>query len=148
MILNVSFGIFALLPQGWIFMTIIILLECFILSYLTTKLRYDKLIYSTIFISNFLSGLVGFGISILLNGGWWLVVWFPWVSNHEVGENDFNELMIYYGCAFVLTLFIEGLINYLFLRKTYSSSKILYYTLLINIISYTFGSIALYSYSF
>lgn len=148
MILNVSFGIFALLPQGWIFMTIIILLECVILSYLTTKFRYDKLIYSTIFISNFLSGLVGFGISILLNGGWWLVVWFPWVSNHEVGENAFNELMIYYGCAFVLTLLIEGLINYLFLRKTYPSSKILYYTLLINIISYTFGSIALYSYSF
>lgn len=28
-----------------------------------------------------------------LNGGWWLVVWFPWVSKHEVDIHSWQEAL-------------------------------------------------------
>ena len=148
-LLNVSFGIYAFLPQGWIFMVSIILLECIGLSYLLTKKWKDGKIYKTIIISNLISGIVGIIGSMILNGGWWLVVWFPWVSNNEVrGTEGFKWLAILYAIAFVLTILIEGLVNYLMLKKTYSKPQILRMTLIVNIMSYALGSLAMYTYSF
>jgi len=81
-ILNVSFGIYAFLPQGWIFMIAIILIECLILSNLLAKNWVDLAVFTTVTIANVCSGIVGFAGSMALNGGWWLVVWFPWVSEN------------------------------------------------------------------
>lgn len=148
-ILNVSFGIYAFLPKGWVFMISIIIIECISLSYLLTNKWFDMIAYKTVFFSNLISGIVGIIGSILLNGGWWLVVWFPWVSDHEVkGIEAVRWLILFYAIAFVLTLLIEGLFNYLFLKKKYSNSLILKSTLIINMISYLLGSFAMYSYSF
>ena len=148
-LLNVSFGIYAFLPQGWIFMVSIILMECLGLSYLLTKKWKDGKIYKTIIISNLISGIVGIIGSMILNGGWWLVVWFPWVSDNEVsGTEVFKWLAILYAIAFVLTILIEGLVNYLMLKKDYSKPQILRMTLIVNIISYALGSLAMYTYSF
>ncbi|WP_121666166.1 hypothetical protein [Mesonia aquimarina] len=147
--LNVSFGIYAFLPQGWIFMIAIILIECVVLSYMLTKKYGDKKAYKTACLSNLISGIIGFIGSMALNGGWWLVVWFPWVSANEVnGEEGFNSLAFFYAIAFVLTLLIEGLVNYLMLKNNYKTSKIIKTTLIVNIISYSIGSLAMYSYSF
>ncbi len=55
--LNVSFGIYAFLPQGWIFMIAIILIECLGLSKLLTTKWNDTKIYTTVFISNLISGI-------------------------------------------------------------------------------------------
>ena len=148
-LLNVSFGIYAFLPQGWIFMFLIILIECLGLSYSLTKKWKNKKIYKTVIISNLVSGIIGIIISIILNGGWWLIVWFPWVSDHEVsGTEGFKWLAIVYLIAFILTIFIEGFINDLMLNKIYSKSKILKMTIIINLISYCLGSVAMYTYSF
>ncbi len=148
-VLNVSFGILTFLPQGWIFMLAIILIECLGLSYILNKKWYYKKAYKTAILTNIISGIVGFIGSMILNGGWWLVVWFPWVSSHEVsGREGFKWLAIFYGIAFVLTLLIEGLVNYLLLKKDYHTSKIIRATLIVNIISYAIGSLAMYSYSF
>ena len=130
-------------------MVSIILLECIGLSYLLTKKWKDGKIYKTIIISNLISGIVGIIGSMILNGGWWLVVWFPWVSNNEVrGTEGFKWLTILYAIAFVLTILIEGLVNYLMLKKTYSKPQILRMTLIVNIMSYALGSLAMYTYSF
>jgi hypothetical protein len=148
-LLNVSFGIYAFLPQGWIFMVSIILIECIGLSYLLTKKWKDGKIYKTIIISNLISGIVGIIGSMILNGGWWLVVRFPWVSNNEVcGIEGFKWLVIFYAIAFVLTILIEGIVNYLMLKKDYSKLQILKMTVVVNIISYALGSLAMYTYSF
>lgn len=148
-LLNVSFGIIAFLPQGWVFMVSIILLECIGLSYLLTKKWKNDKIYTTIILSNLISGIVGIVSTLILNGGWWLVVWFPWVSSFEVrGTEEFNQLVILYIVAFVLTILIEGLVNYLMLKKNYSKPKIVKMTLVVNILSYVLGSIAMYTYSF
>lgn len=153
-LLNVSFGIFAFLPQGWLFMAFVILIECLFLSKFLNHKWLDKRIYCVIAASNVISGLVGIVVSMILNGGWWLVIWFPWVSNKEVFDFSDNStevlrwLTIYYLCAFILTILLETITNWLFLKKQYETKKIIKTTLLVNIISYIIGSIVLYSYSF
>ena len=78
--LNVSFGIYAFLPMGWLFMAFVILGEGFLMSWYLIRKKFDKKIYLTETVSNIVSGAVGIITTLALNGGWWLVVWFPWVS--------------------------------------------------------------------
>lgn len=148
-LLNVSFGIYAFLPQGWLFMLFVISIECLFLSKLLNNKWTNRQIYATVIISNVVSGIIGITISLLLNGGWWLIVWFPWVGDYEVrGENALLALSLYYLCAYLATIILEALINWVCLRKQYPAKKILVNTLLVNTISYIVGSIILYSYSF
>ena len=117
-------------------MIAIILIECLGLSYILNKKWHDKNAYKTAILSNLISGLIGFIGSIILNGGWWLVVCFPWVSTHEVcGTEGSKWLAIFYGIAFVFTLLIEVLVNYLILKKDYQKSTIIRSILIVNIIS-------------
>lgn len=151
--MNVSFGIFAFMPHGWLFMLFIIALEC-ALSYVFLPKR-DKEAPSpnkrAIVTSNVVSGAMGIWLSLLLNGGWWLVVWFPWVSDHEVTFSTTNQIIffvVYYLAAFILSVIIEFFVNYLFLRKYYFCKQKFLMTLYVNICSYILGSIILYAVSF
>jgi hypothetical protein len=138
------------LPQGWLFMAFVIFIESLLLTKFLNHCWFSKRIYTVTTITNVISGIVGIIISMALNGGWWLVVWFPWVGNNEVDTNfeGLKWLSIFYISAFVLTIIIEMILNYLFLRKQYKRKKILISTLIANIISYFIGTIVLYSYSF
>ena len=80
-----------------------------------------------------------------------MVVWFPWVSSHEVDfsiPNVLTVFIIYYIVAFVLSVVIELLINYSMLGKIYPAKKIFRTTLLVNLASYFLGSIIIYSLGF
>jgi len=150
-LLNVSFGIYAFLPQGWLFMTFVIILECIIMTRVLLPKWFDKRIYGTAISTNLISGLAGIMISMILNGGWYLVVWFPWVSSHEIDltkKEALQGLIIFYAVAFVLTLILETITNILFLRKCYPTKQIIKATVIANILSYAVGTIVLYSYSF
>lgn len=150
-LLDVSFGIFAFLPQGWVFMLFVIVLECLVMARLLLPKWFDNKIYKITALTNIISGLTGIIISMILNGGWYLVVWFPWVSSNEINLSNkgaLNELIFFYAVAFVLTLIIETIINVLFLRNQYSKQQIIKATLIANILSYAVGTIVLYSYSF
>jgi hypothetical protein len=150
-LLNVSFGIYAFLPLGWMFMAFIILLECWMNSELLLDELFNKKIWVSTTITNIISGLIGIGLSMILNGGWWLVVWMPWVSKNEIDLSNPKELMaisIYYGIAFILTVLIEFNLNFLFLKSVYTKKKILRTTILSNVMSYIFGSFIMYIYSF
>ena len=150
-LLDVSFGIFAFLPQGWLFMIFVILIECLFLSKFLEKNWKNTKIYKVAAVSNIVSGIAGIVISMLLNGGWWLVVWFPWVSNSEIdirNRESLEWIIVFYIGAFILSIIIETFINWLFLRKKYKNKEIILSTLWVNIISYIIGSVVLYSYSF
>ena len=151
LLLNVSFGILILMPQGWIIMILIMLLESFISSELLCKRILNGRITAIVFLANTISGLFGIIMTLILNGGWWLVVWFPWVSSHEVDfslPNALTGFIIYYIVAFVLSVVIELLINYSMLGKIYPAKKIFRTTLLANLSSYLLGSIIIYSLGF
>lgn len=145
---NVSFGIFALLPVGWLFMALVILLECWVASRMLAHRKFDKSVCVSIIVANIVSGIVGFVLSLLHNGGWWLVVWFPWVGSHEVGHNALWGLAAYYLIAFVLSVLIEWGVNALFLSKHYGRKPVFNTTLVVNVLSYLLGSLVLYSISF
>lgn len=148
---NVSFGIFAFLPQGWLFMLFVIFIEGSLLSKSLTGSWKQKKFYRVSLVTNVVSGIAGFLLSMALNGGWWLVIWIPWVSRNEVNiftRTGLINLVIYYTLAFVLTIVIETVINLLLLKKQYNSIRIIKTTLAVNLISYLIGSIVLYSYSF
>lgn len=145
-LLDVSFGIFAFTPYGWLFMLFVILCEAILMSKCLAKANFNKLIYWSQITGNVVSGITGIIISMALNGGWWLVVWFPWVSKHEVNIHHHGQLMwliIYYLVAFLLTLIIEFGINYLFLHKSYHTKRIGSATLKVNIATYVWGAILL-----
>ena len=79
-----------------------------------------------------------------LNGGWWLVVWFPWVSSHEVDIHSPQEawgLIIYYLVALILSVLIELLMNHLVLRKLYPFRKTFRATMIANAASYALGAV-------
>lgn len=147
---NASFGLYAFLPMGWCFMILIMLLESVCMSKFLENRYYDLPIYKKIFLSNTISGTIGIVISMMLNGGWWLVCWFPWVGSHEVSHTleSYQALFIFYLSAFVLTLITEGFINHHYFSEKYGKRRILILTLDVNAISYLVGSAALYSFSF
>ena len=144
LLLNVSFGIYAFLPMGWLFMAFIIVAEAFLMSKYLIQQNFNKRIWGSAAISNIISGIVGIIITMMLNGGWWLVVWFPWVSSHEVNVHNSNHLwglIIYYLVAMILSVLIELLVNHLILRKEYSFKKTLNATLIANAFSYFVGAV-------
>jgi hypothetical protein len=150
-LLDVSFGIFAFMPQGWLFMAFLILIECFTMTGILLPKAFDKRIFLVTTLTNVISGAVGIFISMTLNGGWWLVVWLPWVSKHEIDlsiKGELQRLIIYYAAAFVLTLVLEAIINIPLLSQQYPTRKILKATLIANMLSYAAGSLILYSISF
>lgn len=149
--LDVSFGIFAFMPQGWLFMAFVIIVECLALTRWLLPVWYNKRVYGVTVLTNIISGLTGIVISVALNGGWFLVVWFPWVSKNEIdlkSKGALPALMIFYLLCFILTLIIEIITNILFLKSTYTKRKIFQATLVANVISYAIGTLVLYSYSF
>ena len=142
--LNVSFGIYAFLPMGWLFMAFIILGEAFLMSRYLVRKKFDKKIYLSATVSNIVSGALGIITTMALNGGWWLVVWFPWVSSHEVDIHSRQEalaLVIYYIAALILSVLIELLVNHLMLRKQYPFKKTFRATLIANAFSYILGAV-------
>lgn len=142
--LNVSFGIYAFLPMGWLFMAFVMLGEGFLMSWHLIRKKFDKKLYLTAALSNIVSGAVGIITSLALNGGWWLVVWFPWVSKHEVDIRDPQSLLVlvlFYIAALILSVLIELLVNHLMLRKRYPFKKTLHATLIANAFSYILGAV-------
>ena len=57
--LNVSFGIYAFLPMGWLFMAFIILGEAFLMSRYMVKKKFDKKISLSATVYNIVSGASG-----------------------------------------------------------------------------------------
>ena len=130
--------------MGWLFMAFVILGEAFLMCKYLIQKKFNKRIYISAAVSNIVSGAIGIIASLALNGGWWLVVWFPWVSSHEVDVHDTTQLwflIIYYFVALILSIFIEVFVNNLFLRKQYKFKKILNASLIANAFSYALGAI-------
>src|SRR5438477_12264451 len=145
-LLDVSFGIFAFMPEGWLFMAFIILIECFTMTRILLPKAFDKRIFLVTTLTNVISGVVGIFISMVLNGGWWLVVWLPWVSRHEIHlsqKGEVQALIVYYVAAFVLTLIIETVLNIPLLSQHYQTRKIIRATVIANVLSYAAGTLLL-----
>ncbi len=65
-LLNVSFGILILMPQGWMIMILIMMLESIITSELLCKRILGGRITATVFLANIISGLFGIIITLII----------------------------------------------------------------------------------
>lgn len=107
MLANVSFGIFAFHPLGWALMLAVIGMEALALRALPgAQPRRNRFVVSLA--SNALSGIVGFVVSMGLTGGWWLVVWVPWVTANEASYKHWPKLIAFMGIAYVASVVIES----------------------------------------
>ncbi|EPF27433.1 hypothetical protein HMPREF1221_00241 [Treponema socranskii subsp. paredis ATCC 35535] len=114
--LNVSMAILILMPQGWAIIAAILLLEAG-LFYLFLKHEYKfKKIFWRLTVSNLVSGISGFILSLVLNGGWLGVFWFPWIGSHEIQFMS-PFFILYFFIIFAITLLIEIPINIILFRK-------------------------------
>lgn len=97
-------------------MAFVILIACLILTKLFNQVWFNKKIYGVSALTNVISGIVGMAISMILNSGWYFVVWFPWVNSNEItlsNKESPNGLTIFYLGAFMLTVIAETLTNWL-----------------------------------
>ncbi|MFZ5495917.1 MAG: hypothetical protein ACOZE5_11360 [Verrucomicrobiota bacterium] len=146
---NVSFGIYAFMPLGWVFMAAIVLLEISLISRLLGGVWWKKEFMWPVIVANAVSGVIGFAVSLFMNGGWWLVVWMPWVSPNEVDlAKQFTVISIYYAGAFLISVVAESVIEQLMLRGRAGKKKVWLACAFSNIASYVLGGAVLYSWSF
>ncbi len=146
-----SFGKYASMPMGWIFMAAIVLIEALVMSYVIRAKRFDTGVMLATTVSNVASAVAGSVISKVINDGWMLVVWFPWVSMVEVDTSNSDSLFefaIYLVGAFVGTVLIELIINGLLLRRHDYFKSVAVATVISNVISYIVGCTIMYTYSF
>lgn len=115
MIGNVSFGILAFSPLGWGLMVLVILLEGFLLARLLPTAT-GRSPYTTALVANAASGAVGLFASAALTGGWWLVIWVPWVTAQEAGSDQWPTLAVFMLAAYVGSVVIESLVTTRMLR--------------------------------
>ena len=149
-LLATSFGKYASLPMGWIFMTCIVIVEALIMSQILSRRMLNPRVLLPTIISNIVSGTVGAVVSKALNKGWMLVIWFPWVSSLEVDADNQESLfsfIVYFVAAFVGTVLIEILLNGMFM-KSRGFKRVMRATIISNVITYLVACFILYTCSF
>lgn len=150
--LNVSFGLFALIsPLSWAYDMVVLVLESYLASRMLLKVRYDLQVYATVCLSNVVSGLIGLGLTLLLTGGWIIVIWLPYVGPREVTGpplGPWGNFAMWYFLAFVLSVGIEFLVNWLCLRRRFDRRSLWRMTWKVNVITYLLGTVFVYSISF
>ena len=152
---SIYFGKYAFMPIGWLFMAYVVLIEIVMMSRFLSRSKNRSFFNSRVaiatFISNLVSAIIGVCTSIAINGGRLLTVWFPWVSSREVDvtkEEQLFSFVLYIAVAFVATVIIEMIVNYLFLNSRYKFRQVMRATIIANMMSYLLACFALYYYSF
>mgnify|MGYP001210797525 CR=1 FL=1 len=133
MLCNVSFGILAFSPLGWVLMLIVILLEGFLLALFLPNAS-GKSHYVTSLVANAVSGAAGFAVSMSVTGGWWLVIWVPWVTSAEASLEQWPYLAGFMMVAYFGSVAIECLVAATLLRGV-TFSRILGTQALVNLTS-------------
>ena len=110
MLANVSFGILAFHPIGWALMLAVIGVEAVMLRRFCNADATTPRLFLVSAVANGVSGAVGFAVSLWLNGGWWLVVWVPWVTANEAVRSQWPQLAAYMAIAYALSVVIETVV--------------------------------------
>lgn len=134
MLANVSFGILVLHPIGWGLMLAVIGVEALLLRRFSGATATTQRYFLVSAVANAVSGAVGFAASIWLNGGWWLVVWVPWVTANEAGMHQWPKLAVYMAVAYALSVVIEAAVVKLMLPRV-SLGRVLAVQIAVNLVT-------------
>ena len=121
-------------PYPFIILFIIGLIEGIIASKLLSGKSFNRRILLTILLANVIGYFGESGLSIILNGGYRMFVWIPWVK--LLNNKDLLNYLLSFPIIFTFTILFEFPISWIFLRKEYHWKKILLSIVRINIISW------------
>ena len=145
---NVSMAILIIMPQGWAIISAILLLEVSLFYFFLKRQYKFGGLFWRLTISNLVSGVLGFALSLILNGGWLGAFWFPWVSSNEITFMS-PYFIIYFLIIFIITLIIEIPINILLFKKLgINWKKTLTTSLIVNAITNIGCAFIIYLFSF
>jgi hypothetical protein len=113
---NVSFGVLAFSPVGAFLMLLVVAVEMVLLSRLTRTVSRKPNYFLLSLTANAASGLVGLMVSVGITGGWWLVVWVPWVTAAEASREQWPALAGFMAVAYIGSVAIESAVTMAFLR--------------------------------
>ena len=110
MLTNVSFGILVVHPIGWALMLAVIVMEWLALRRCLIPAESKSNGFGVSLAANAVSGLIGLVLSIGIRGGWWLVVWVPWVTANEASSPHWPRLATFMAVAYVGSVLIETMV--------------------------------------
>ncbi len=131
---NVSFGALVFGPIGWGLMLSVFVAEWVLLTWLTTRRLFNRDSLRASIVSNSVSGIIGIAWSTLHNGGWWLVLWIPWVSGNELEGSDPWGFFAYFIVACFVSIGVECVVNLWILGK-HGRELVIYATIVANLVS-------------
>jgi hypothetical protein len=145
-----SFGKYASHPLGWSVFLLVIIAEGIIMSQFLENKKFEARIMLPCCVSNIVSAVAGALLSKVVNNGWMLVVWFPWVSSVDIDLNNSESFITFVTTlvgAFIFTVIIEVILNWM-MMKSRGFKRVMSATVLANVISYVVACFFLYAYSF
>lgn len=145
-----SFGKYASHPLGWFVILLVIIAEGIIMSQFLENKKFEPRIMFPCCVSNIVSAIAGAMLSKVVNNGWMLVIWFPWVSSVDIDINISGSFLTFITTlvgAFIVTVIIEVILNRMMI-KSRRFKRVMSATVLANVISYVVACFFLYVYSF
>ncbi len=132
-VFRISFREYFWTPLPFLFLLIIAFFEGCIASRLLKREKFNKYIITAFLISNITGYFIEYFLSIFVNGGNIMLVWIPWVK--IIGPQDLFNYLISFPLIFIMTLLIEGSMNWLLLSSSYPLPTIFKVTLRANFVS-------------
>jgi hypothetical protein len=135
---------------GWVFLFVVVLAECILLSKYLRNNWYSSKVFKTVFISNIVSGFICFVAMYAqsrLDSVHDLGVMIASVPVY-VDEWEIKPFMtiVFLLQHFIIFLFIELILNYFLLKKKVKTRKLVYGTIGVNAISFVFWVVVFFSY--
>lgn len=144
-----SFGQVIFYPYGIIFILLVIIAECMVVSKLISFVYINKNVWIVVFVANWISATLEYLASYCVDAVCWPVLWLPLVSNYDIAAPcDINTFIIYYFSTFLITIIIEIGVLLLMFRNKYRSKEVVKATMLSNLLTFIFGSLVMYSCTF
>lgn len=132
-VFRISFREYFWTPLPFLFLLITALLEGCIASRLLKRENFNKYLITALLISNITGYFIEYFLSVFINGGNIMLVWIPWVK--IIGSKDLFNYLISFPLIFIVTLLVEGAMNWLLLSSSYPLSTIFKVTLRTNFVS-------------
>lgn len=133
-IFRVTFSHYFWTSIPFIVLLIIALMEGCIASWLLKNKTFNRQIIIVIIISNAIGYFSEYFLSVLINGGHILLVWIPWVK--IIGTIDLIDYILSFPFIYLVTVLVEGSVNWLLLKHNFANKKILKTTIQINLVSF------------
>lgn len=131
---------------GWFFLFFVLISESLLLSKYLTKTWLSKNVFVSVIVANLITTVIGYFLLDVEKNGGHLLNWIPvyyYHGNVRIGPTSSLFLL-----SFMMSAIIEGLVNWVMLKKHFAPKKVLSGTFLANLFTYIAGAVIMLAYHF